>query len=102
MKKWLAGALIIAALLSWGMWQRVGKIRAEADAAFLRDQLATAEIARDQAQEADRVHRAHLDRLERENERWAGIEADLRNMGGRDVPLSPLLRAASGRLWPQP
>jgi hypothetical protein len=99
MNLWLASGALMAILAAFGLFQRGQAISARADAAALRLELASAEAARAQAEEASRIHRAHIQRLEQAEERWTDIENELRTMEGRDAPLSPLLRATADRLW---
>jgi hypothetical protein len=75
-------------------------MRADAAAAALRAELATTAAALAQVEEAARVHRAHLKRLDQLTADSAATRNDLITMEGADAPLSPYLRAASGRLWP--
>ena len=99
MTRWLAAAAIILALAAWGLWQRGQVIAAQGELMALQTDLAAAQAAHQQASEAAAVLRAHYDRLAAQDALWRDIENDLRNMEGRDAPLSPLLRATAGRLW---
>ena len=97
--RWLAAAAVIALLAAWGLWQRGQVIAARGELLALQTDLAAAQAAHQQAGEAAAVLRAHYDRLAAQDALWRDIEADLRNMEGRDEPLSPLLRATAVRLW---
>jgi hypothetical protein len=97
--RWLAAAAVIALLAAWGFWQRGQAVAARNEVSTLQADLAAALDARHQAREAAAVLRAHYDRLAAQEARWRDIEADLRDMEGRDEPLSPLLRATAVRLW---
>lgn len=52
------------------------------------------------ASEAAAVHRAHIERLQRSEADWRGLNSELQAMEGRDAPLSDHMRAAAKRLWP--
>lgn len=96
-------SLLAATALVAGIWWIVGLVRDRAELAgaleVARIEIATQSAALAQAQEAARVHRAYLARLEADRARWSAIDADLQSMEGRDAPLSDLLRAAAGRLY---
>jgi len=101
----LLPSLLAAAALAAGIWWlvRVVQDRAELSAALdaARVEIATRDVALAQAQEAARVHRAYLSRLEADRANWAATLADLQSMEGRDAPLSDLLRATAERLFRQ-
>lgn len=98
----MRAALIIAfvALLSWALWLRGEAIDAQAEAAAVTRELHTARADLATAAEANRVHRAHIKRLEAQEAEWDALSRELQSMEGRDAPLSDHLRAAAGRLWP--
>jgi hypothetical protein len=95
-----ATALAFAALLSWALWLRGQAIDARAEAATLSRALAGARAELAMAAEANRVHRAHIKRLEAQEAEWDAFARELQSMEGRDAPLSDHLRAVAGRLWP--
>lgn len=95
---------ILAALaLAAGVWWLIGLVRDRAELAgaleVARIELATQTAALAQAQEAARVHRAYLTRLEADRARWSATLAELQSMEGRDAPLSDLLRTTAERLY---
>lgn len=95
--------LFAAAALGAAIWWLVDLVR-DRDRLDAALQAANAELAAKnaalaQAEEAARVHRVYLDRLEAEQARWAAIERDLQTMEGRDAPLSDLLRVTAERLF---
>lgn len=96
-------SILAAATLAAGVWWIVGLVRERAELTAALDaarvEIATHRAALAQAQEAARVHRAYLDRMEGERARWNGIERDLQSMEGHDAPLSDLLRATAVRLY---
>ncbi|MEP4038902.1 MULTISPECIES: hypothetical protein [unclassified Pseudophaeobacter] len=63
-------------------------------------QLTAALVELERAEEAARVHRAHLARAAEEERRWILITNDLQQMEGQDAPLSPLLGHTAERLYP--
>lgn len=89
-----------AALLSWALLLRGNAIEAQAEAAALSRELTGARADLAVAAEANRVHRAHIKRLEAQEAEWDAFARDLQSMEGRDAPLDDDLRAAAGRLWP--
>lgn len=60
--------------------------------------LVIAEQAMDQVREADKVNRAHLNRLALENKIYQADLLALQDLEGYDAPLSDFLRAADRRL----
>lgn len=92
--RYASGALVAALIVAGGLaWWWHGR------AAALAADLARATARVEQFEAAAAVHRAHIERLEREAATWAEIETDLQSMEGRDAPLSDHLRRASDRLW---
>lgn len=87
-------------LVAWAAWQSGQARHARAEVTRLSAELATAEAARAWATRSDAVHRAHLDRLARERLATQKQAQKLAELEGQDEPLSDLLRAASGSLWP--
>ncbi len=96
----LALVVLLAAAAGAVLWLRGQVIEARAAAAVLTRDLAEARAISAQAAEAAAVHRAHLDRMQREAEARAALIRDLSELEGRDAPLSDHLRAVAGRLWP--
>lgn len=100
--RWAAiGAAVAAAGLAVALWwveRDRGALRS--DLAASRASLASAQAALSQAEEAARVHRAYLDRAEKERAEFDNLRNDLIKMEGADAPLSGYLRGAAGRLWP--
>ncbi len=95
-------AIAIAAVLAavWWLVDIVGDRRElQSELRSTRADLAGARAALASAEEAARVHRAYLDRAEREREQWEALARDLQDMEGRDAPLSPLLGATAERLF---
>ena len=101
MNRLAAIGLLVLALVAWALFERQGKVSAIAEADHLRTELLASKAALAQAAEAAAVHRAYLSKAQEEARKWAAIENEFRDMEGRDAPLSPLLRAASERLWGQ-
>jgi hypothetical protein len=93
-------AIAFLGLLSWALWLRGAAIDARAEAAAVTRELNTARADLAMAAEANRVHRAHIKRLEAQEAEWDALSRELQSMEGRDAPLSDHLRAAAGRLWP--
>ncbi len=91
--------LALGAALWWllAVVQERAALRLELREARL--EVLSARAALEQAEEAARVHRAYLSRLEAERLRWTEIERELQSMEGRDAPLSPLLQSAADRLF---
>ncbi len=75
------------------------RTRLRGELAAERSDLSAARAVILQAEEAARVHRAHLVRAADEARRWDSISRDLQQMEGRNAPLSPLLRATAERLY---
>lgn len=97
---WLSGSIKAAALITvlflvWD-YKNTAEERSEAVAELKK---ANDDIER--LEEAQRVHRAHLKRQEADRQQYDQILSELQSMEGRDAPLSPLLRAASERLFGQ-
>lgn len=86
----MVAALIVSAGLAWWWHDRAVEMGAD---------LARANARVAQFETAAAVHRAHIERLERDAATWAEIETDLQSMEGRDAPLSDHLRRAANRLW---
>lgn len=95
----LAVALGGAVLVLWGGRLMQERTRLSAELGQLQRQLSTALIELDRAQEAARIHRAHLARAEDAARRWSGIANELQRMEGQDAPLSPLLGHTAERLY---
>lgn len=96
----LALVALLATATGAALWFRGQAIQAHATSARLARDLAEARAITAQAAEAAAVHRAHLDRMQREADARAALTRDLSEMEGRDAPLSDHLRAVAGRLWP--
>lgn len=94
--------LIAALAVGFGVWWVLDlksdnrSLRAENEG--LAVDLAASKRAVAQVAAADAVHRAHIERMARENAALDVALTDLQNMGGRDAPLSDLLRATADRL----
>lgn len=85
---------LVAAL--WLVTNQRDAARTEAADWRQRHGVALARLA--QVEEAARVHRAHLDRIEAEAARWRQIAEELQSLEGADAPLSPYLRAVLDRV----
>lgn len=96
----LALVALLAVTAGAALWLRGQLIQAHATSAMLARDLAEARAIAAQQAEAAAVHRAHLDRMQREADQWAALGRELQEMEGRDAPLSDHLRAVAGRLWP--
>lgn len=94
----IGGALL--ALMVWGGAVLRERDRLRSDLESANRQLISARMVIEQAEEARRVHRLHLEEAEAEAARWAAIARDLQTMEGRDAPLSDLLRSTAERVWP--
>lgn len=95
----LAGAAALAAAVWWLSGLVADREALQAELTLVRadrDQ-AIANLA--QAEEAARVHRAHLARAAERARQWDALSRELQAMEGRNAPLSPLLRAAAERLY---
>lgn len=91
--------VMAAAALVLSLWVVSGqRDRARAEAAEWRARHAVAEARLAQVEEAARVHRAHLERMEREAAKWRQIAEELQSLEGADAPLSPYLRAVLDRV----
>jgi hypothetical protein len=95
-----AALLILAGFAAWALLERQARIGLRAELELVRSDLNVAQAAIAQAAEAARVHRVYLDRAAQRDQEWAKLEAELRSLDGRDAPLSPFLRSAAERLWP--
>lgn len=99
--RFLTPVLAIFAVSSAGLWvwqwKRASDLSSEL--ATTRAELAAQRVVAEQHEEAARVHKAHLERVERENAEWIGIERDLQGIDGRENPLPDALRDAASRLW---
>ncbi|GGE29852.1 hypothetical protein GCM10011360_17380 [Primorskyibacter flagellatus] len=93
-------ALVAAAGVIFGAWQMRRASDLSQELTTTQAELAAQKAVAEQHAEAARVHRAHLERVERENAEWELIERELRGLEGRDVPLPDALRDAASRLWP--
>lgn len=94
--------LLLLAALAFGGWYLRGVF---ADRAALRVEVKAEQAARRAAEsalaraaEAAEIHRAHIARMEEDAAAWRGLLDDFQQMEGADAPLSPFLRAASGRV----
>ena len=96
-------ALVLAALVAVGILWLVNLVqdrtRLQGELAVAQISIATAKVAQEQAEEATRVHRAHLARAADQARQFDAIRNDLQTLEGRNAPLSPLLRATADRLW---
>jgi hypothetical protein len=90
----LAAGALVAAL--WAVMGQRDAARAEAAEWQRRHAVAVAQL--EQVEEAARVHRAHLDRVEAEAARWRAVAEELQSLEGADAPLSPYLRAVLDRV----
>lgn len=98
----LAGGLGVVLPVIWGMRLVHDRSRLGAELQQVQGQLARALTALEQAEEAARLHRAHLARAAEEARRWTEVENDLQQMEGQDAPLSPLLGHTAERLYQSP
>lgn len=94
----LVGLLLLAAA-GWIADAVNDRTRLRGELEVNRRELQAALSVIEQAEEAARVHRAHLVRAADEARRWDALSNDLQQMEGRDAPLSPLLRATAERLF---
>jgi hypothetical protein len=96
-------ALLLAVLVAAGIWWLVNLVQErtqlQGELAAAKIEISTAKVAQEQAEEATRVHRAHLARAADQARQFDAIRNDLQTMEGRDAPLSPLLRATVEQLW---
>lgn len=95
---WLWPVLGVAALLA-ALWLVVGQrdaARAEAAEWQRRHAVAAARLA--QVEDAVRIQREHIARMEAEAERWRAVAEELQSLEGADAPLSPYLRAVLDRV----
>ena len=92
-------ALVLAGAVTWLVTLVQDRTQLQGDLAAAKIEIATAVVARKQAEETARVHRAHLARAADQARRFDTIRNELQSMEGRDAPLSPLLRATAERLW---
>jgi len=95
----IALALALAAAITWLVNLVQDRTHLRGELAAARIEIATAQVAQEQAEEASRVHRAHLARAADQVRQFDVIRNDLQIMEGRNAPLSPLLRATADRLW---
>ena len=89
----IAGALLGLALalsVAWSYRERAKALSAA---------LSVAQARITQYEEAAKIHRAHIARLQAAQEHWDDVQSDLQSMEGRDAPLSDHLGRAAGRLW---
>lgn len=95
----VAAAVAAAAAVWWLVDVVSDRTRLRGELEAERRALSAAEAVIEQAEEAARVHRAHLARAADEARRWDALSRDLQQMEGRNAPLSPLLRATAERLY---
>lgn len=95
---WIWSVLGVLGMIA-SLWFLIGqRDEARAEAEEWKRRHIVAEARLDQVEEAARVHRAHLDRVEAEAARWREIAEDLQSLEGTDAPLSPYLRAVLDRV----
>ncbi|MBY6138514.1 hypothetical protein KUV26_03620 [Leisingera daeponensis] len=94
-----AGVAALAAAVWWLVQLTADRETLRAELAAVHDDLGRANANLARANEAARVHRAHLARAAEQAWRWDALARDLQSMEGRDAPLSPFLRAAAERLY---
>ena len=95
----LAAALGVAVLVIGGLRLFNDRTRLSVQLGQVQRQLTTALLELDRAEEAARIHRAHLARAEDAARRWSVIANDLQQMEGQNAPLSPLLGHIAERLY---
>ncbi|WP_243612919.1 hypothetical protein [Shimia aestuarii] len=102
--RWIP-SLLVAGAAGLAIWWLVSVVqeRAElrADLTIEKRERIAAQTALKDAEEAARVHRAWLRRLEDERAEYEALRRDLINMEGGDEALSDYLRGAGERLWGQ-
>jgi hypothetical protein len=87
-------AALAAALLGlWWFADRQHTRALQAEAALAGAQARLAQVA-----EASAVHRAHLDRMARQQAAYDALATEFDHMEGGDAPLSDYLRSVDGRL----
>jgi|GEM_PF-3831426 len=91
-------ALGLAVALAVAMWN-LSSLKSRN--ATLRASVVAFERTIEQRNEALAVHRAHIERMQAEGQAQQERLNQLRELGGRDAPLSDHLRGASGILWPE-
>ena len=96
----IALALVLAAAVAWLVNLVQDRTQLQGELAAAKIEIATAQVAQEQAEEAVRVHRAHLARAADQARQFDAIRNELQIMEGRNAPLSPLLRATAERMWP--
>jgi hypothetical protein len=95
---WLWPVLGVLALVG-ALWLVMGqRDRARAEAADWKRAHAVATARLEQVEDANRVHRAHIARMEAEAARWRAVAEELQSLEGADAPLSPYLRAVLDRV----
>jgi len=95
---WVWPVLGVLALVG-ALWFVTGqRDAARADAAEWKGKHAVAMARIAQVQEAGRVHRGHLERVEAEAARWRAVAEELQSLEGVDAPLSPYLRSILDRV----
>lgn len=95
----IALALALAAAVAWLVNLVQARAQLQGELAAAKIEIVTALVAQEQAEEAARVHRAHLARAADQARQFDIIRNELQIMEGRNAPLSPLLRATADRLW---
>ena len=91
------GALVLCLALgavAWWQSSRVSRITAENEQ--LRDALLTAELLAEDRAQAARVLSAHVERLQADMARYAGIAAEIEDMP--DAPVGPAVDTVLRRL----
>lgn len=88
----LAAIALIAAAVAVALFYRGRAVILAAD-------LERAQSRITQYEEAAKIHRAHIERLQAAQEYWDTVQHDLQAMEGRDAPLSDHLGRAAVRLW---
>ncbi len=98
----LMAGLGLTVVVYWGMRLVEDRARLGVELKQAQEQLAGVQIALEQVEEAARLHRAHLARIEREARHWAEVQNELQQMEGQNAPLSPLLGHTAERLYQIP